>query len=89
MTLKYLRKVAKAHIAPILGSKLHDRDVSPFPLRGDFDLVGIGNFADGYLLAEHLIKLGARRIAFVTRHKNTEASEKGRPTPRRFHYINR
>ena len=29
--------------------------------------MGIDNFAGGYLLAEHLIKLGARRLAFMTR----------------------
>lgn len=46
---------------------LLDRDTTPFPQRSAFDLVGIDNFAGGYLLAEHLIKLGARRLAFVTR----------------------
>jgi len=46
---------------------LLDRDIAPFPQRSGFDLVGIDNFAGGYLLAEHLIKLGARRLAFVTR----------------------
>ena len=46
---------------------LLDRDVMPFPLRSDFDLVGIDNLAAGYLLAEHLIKLGCRHLAFVAR----------------------
>jgi LacI family transcriptional regulator len=46
---------------------LLDRDLSPFPHRSPYDLVGIDNFAGGYLLAEHLVKLGARRLAFVTR----------------------
>jgi LacI family transcriptional regulator len=46
---------------------LLDRDICPFPQRSNFDLVSIDNFAAGYLLAEHLIKLGARRPAFVTR----------------------
>jgi len=46
---------------------LLDRDICPFPQRSDFDLVGIDNFSGGYLLAEHLIKLGVRRLAFVTR----------------------
>jgi LacI family transcriptional regulator len=44
---------------------LLDRDLHPFPARSDFDLVGIDNFAGGYLLAEHLLKLGCRRLAFV------------------------
>lgn len=46
---------------------LIDRDISAFPQRSHFDVVGIDNFAGGYLLADHLIKLGARRLAFVTR----------------------
>lgn len=46
---------------------LLDRDLVPFPSRSDFDLVAIDNFAGGYRLAEHLIKLGAKRIVFVAR----------------------
>lgn len=46
---------------------LLDRDLGPFPHRSSLDLVGIDNFAGGYLLAEHLVKLGARRLAIVTR----------------------
>jgi DNA-binding LacI/PurR family transcriptional regulator len=46
---------------------LLDRDLVPFPLRSDFDLIGIDNVMAGYLACEHLIKLGVRRIAFVAR----------------------
>jgi len=46
---------------------LIDRDIGAFPGRSDFDLVGIDNFAGGYMLAEHLIKLGCQNLAFVTR----------------------
>jgi DNA-binding LacI/PurR family transcriptional regulator len=46
---------------------LLDRDFTPFPQRSGLDLVGLDNVAAGYMLAEHLIKLGARRIAFVAR----------------------
>jgi LacI family transcriptional regulator len=46
---------------------LLDRDLQSFPNRSDFDLVGIDNVAGGYLLAEHLIKLGCRNICFVAR----------------------
>ncbi|MEI7909973.1 MAG: GntR family transcriptional regulator [Verrucomicrobiota bacterium] len=46
---------------------LIDRDIAAFPNRSEFDLVGIDNFAGGYLLAEHLIKLGMKRLAYVTR----------------------
>ena len=44
-----------------------DRDVLPFPIRSDFDVVGIDNIAGGFLLADHLVKLGCKRIAFVAR----------------------
>jgi LacI family transcriptional regulator len=46
---------------------LLDRDLGPFPKRSDFDLVGIDNMAAGFLLAEHLIKLGCERLAFIAR----------------------
>lgn len=46
---------------------LLDRDLQSFPNRSDFDLVGIDNVAGGYLLAEHLIKLGCQHICFVAR----------------------
>jgi len=46
---------------------LIDRDLLDFPRRSDFDLVGIDNITGGYMLAEHLIKLGCRKILFVAR----------------------
>lgn len=46
---------------------LLDRDLVPFPRRSEFDLVGVDNFGGGYLLVEHLAKLGCQRIQFVTR----------------------
>lgn len=46
---------------------LLDRDFTAFPARSDFDLVGIDNVAGGYLLGEHLLKLGCTRIHFVAR----------------------
>jgi LacI family transcriptional regulator len=44
---------------------LVDRDFVPYPFRSDFDLVGIDNVAGGYILAQHLLKLGCRRLHFV------------------------
>ena len=46
---------------------LLDRDLAQFPTRSDFDLVATDNFAGGFMLAEHLIKLGCRTIHFVAR----------------------
>jgi DNA-binding LacI/PurR family transcriptional regulator len=46
---------------------LLDRDLAPFPQCSHFDMVGLDNIAAGYLLAEHLIKLGCQRLAFVMR----------------------
>ena len=44
---------------------LLDRDMIPFPLRTELDLVGIDNFLGGYILAQHLLKLGCQRIKFL------------------------
>jgi len=46
---------------------LLDRDISDFPLRSAYDVVGIDNFASGYRMAEHVLHLGCRRILFVAR----------------------
>lgn len=46
---------------------LLDRDVTPFPKRSDFDLVTTDNFYGGFRLAEHLLKLGCKRIHFVAK----------------------
>jgi DNA-binding LacI/PurR family transcriptional regulator len=46
---------------------LLDRDLGQFPTRSEYDLCGVDNFAGGYALAEHLVKLGCRRPAFVMR----------------------
>jgi DNA-binding LacI/PurR family transcriptional regulator len=55
-------KLHKAGIPVVL----IDRDIGPFPERSGFDVVGIDNFAGGYTLAKHLLKLGANRLAYVT-----------------------
>ncbi|MFO1476024.1 MAG: GntR family transcriptional regulator [Verrucomicrobiota bacterium] len=46
---------------------LIDRDFLDYPLRSDFDLVGLDNMGSGFLVGEHLIKLGCKRILFVAR----------------------
>jgi len=44
---------------------LLDRTVVPYPGRGHHDLVGIDNRRAGYVVTEHLLRLGAHRIAFL------------------------
>lgn len=44
---------------------LLDRTVVPYPGRGDHDLVGIDNRRAGYVITEHLLRLGSRRVAFA------------------------
>jgi DNA-binding LacI/PurR family transcriptional regulator len=61
---------ANARIAQALADAripivLLDRAIDPYPSRGRYDLVGIDNRRAGYLITEHLLRLGARRIAFV------------------------
>jgi len=46
---------------------LIDRDMHDFPGRSEFDLVGLDNMTSGYMVAEHLIKLGCKRFYFVAR----------------------
>lgn len=46
---------------------LLDRDAAPFPHRSAFDLVSLDNFGAGYMLGEHLIRLGCKKIQFIAR----------------------
>jgi GntR family transcriptional regulator of arabinose operon len=46
---------------------LLDRDIVAFPQRSRFDLVGLDNRRAGFLIAEHLIRLGCTRIDFLAR----------------------
>ena len=46
---------------------LLDRDIVAFPQRSRFDLVGIDNRRAGFLIADHLIRLGCRRTDFLAR----------------------
>ncbi|QEL17971.1 GntR family transcriptional regulator [Limnoglobus roseus] len=56
-------QLQKAGIAVVL----LDRDVVPFPARSGFDLVAADHFAGGFLLADHLLKLGCRRPCYLAR----------------------
>ena len=58
---KIVRALQKARIPVIL----LDRPLLPFPARVSFDLVGIDNRRAGYVVTEHLLSLGCRRMHFV------------------------
>lgn len=46
---------------------LLDRCFMPYPARSSYDLVGIDNRRTAYAAVEHLVKTGARRIAFLAK----------------------
>lgn len=46
---------------------LLDRCLEPYPHRSKYDLVGIDNRRTAYLATEHLVRAGAKRIAFIAR----------------------
>ncbi|HEY3377301.1 MAG TPA: GntR family transcriptional regulator [Armatimonadota bacterium] len=54
---------------------LFDCDFVKFPERSQFDVIGIDNRRAGYLLAQHLIAQGCRRIAFVCRLLSAQTIE--------------
>jgi GntR family transcriptional regulator, arabinose operon transcriptional repressor len=58
-------RIAQAFDAAGIPIVLLDRTVLPYPQRGSHDLVAIDNRRAGFLVTEHLIGLGCRRLAFV------------------------
>lgn len=59
------RQIADALDAARIPVVLLDRTVVPYPRRGHHDLVGIDNRRAGYVITEHVLRLGAGRVAFV------------------------
>ncbi len=55
--------LTQAHIPVVL----LDRCIERYPKRSEYDLVGIDNRRTAYVATEHLIKAGAKRIAFFAR----------------------
>jgi DNA-binding LacI/PurR family transcriptional regulator len=58
----FIATLAEKHIPVVL----LDRDVTDFPQRSHYDLVGVDNLRGGYLLGSHLIEVGCRRPLFLT-----------------------
>lgn len=46
---------------------LVDHDITPYPERSGFDLIGVDNTGGGYLLGRHLVKLGCKKFTCVAR----------------------
>src|SRR5437667_10640474 len=59
------RTIAHALDAAGIPLVLLDRTVVPYPQRGTHDLVGIDNRRAGYRMTEHVLHLGAHRVAFA------------------------
>jgi GntR family transcriptional regulator of arabinose operon len=61
------RRIASAFDRAGIPIVLLDRCYAPYPLRSKYDLVGIDNRSAGFLITQHLLHHGAKRIAFVAR----------------------
>ncbi len=61
VNLRISRRFQEAGIPVVL----LDRTVTPYPERGPHDVVGIDNRRAGFVMTEHLLRSGARRISFV------------------------
>ena len=60
------RRIAAALEKAGIPIVLLDRCYAPYPCRSRHDLVGIDNRAVGYVLTQHLIRVGAKRPAFIS-----------------------
>jgi GntR family transcriptional regulator of arabinose operon len=65
-------KTLKAAQIPVV---LLDRCVEAFPARSECDIVGLDNRRAGYLMADHLIRQGAKNIGFFAREGSAETVE--------------
>jgi DNA-binding LacI/PurR family transcriptional regulator len=59
------RRVLRALRAAQIPVVLLDRCVLEFPARSDYDLVGLDNRRAGYIVTDHLLRQGAKRVAFL------------------------
>ncbi|QEG25166.1 GntR family transcriptional regulator [Mariniblastus fucicola] len=61
LNLSITKSLRQAGISVIL----LDRDITPFPSRSEFDLVGIDNFGAGFKAAAHLLRMKCKRLLFL------------------------
>ncbi|OYP37539.1 GntR family transcriptional regulator [Rhodopirellula sp. MGV] len=61
-----LRDLSKAKIPVVL----LDRDYVDPPQRSDYDLIGTDSFNAGYVLADHLLRVGRQHVHFLSRRNS-------------------
>jgi DNA-binding LacI/PurR family transcriptional regulator len=66
------RRVLKALDAAHIPVVLLDRCVLDYPARSDYDLVGLDNRRAGYVMADHLIRQGAKSLGFLALEGSAE-----------------
>jgi DNA-binding LacI/PurR family transcriptional regulator/DNA-binding transcriptional regulator YhcF (GntR family) len=64
-TAHFNRLVVDKLAAAGLAIVLIDRDIAPFPQRSEFAVVTYDNRRAGYLVTDHMIKRGCKRIVFI------------------------
>lgn len=69
------RRVLKALKAAEIPVVLLDRCVMDYPLRSEYDIVGLDNRRAGYVVAQHLIRHGAKRVGFFAVEGSAETVE--------------
>ncbi len=69
------REILKAIDQASVPVVLLDRCGLAFPAMGRHDLVGLDNRRAGYVVTDHLLKLGAKNIAFLAREGSVETVE--------------
>jgi len=65
-------RILKALAAARIPVVLLDRCVMDYPARSDYDLVGLDNRRAGYVMADHLIRQGAKTVGFIAREGSAE-----------------
>jgi GntR family transcriptional regulator of arabinose operon len=68
---RVLKMLKQAHIPVVL----LDRCAMDYPARSEYDIVGLDNRRAGFVVAEHLIRQGAKRLGFLARKGSVETVE--------------
>jgi len=61
------QRVADALLEAGIPMVLLDRDLSEFPARSNYDLIGIDNFRAAVTITQHLLQAGSRKICFLAK----------------------